>query len=365
MSKTNQKMTKHVSELATVAEMQNSFDELSIDVPVAAGVDLAALTEGDEDPLFVTVEAMNPTTSRNGRVYTLEMMHEMARQINESKPDAYDGHLTDEERAHKTPTAQTLWIGAKVLEIAGVPRLFVKGYVLPYAKERKQYLRAKKATGKAATVSIYGQAEQVWDKVKKVWNILSFNLESIDWSRPGAEGVPVLGRMTLAKEMKGDDMDREEVIKTATLQEMSEHNPDLLEEAKQAGREEKETELKSEVEKLDTEKKALEEVLPEGATPETVSEMVKEHQELVTSHLDTLLEKRIASKAARAVAKQSVLAEMAGQRFTKTLAEQSVDKVLETEEMKSIMAEMASPTPPITAEDNRSQDSGRKYTNVK
>jgi hypothetical protein len=357
---------KHIGESAVVSEMAGRTTDLNIDVPFAPGVDIEALTAGDEDPLFVTVEALNPTVSRNNRIYTEDVMEEMARQINEMRPDAFQGHIKDEDRSSAAPMSQTIWVGAKVVKVDGVPRLFIKGYVMPYAKERKQYLRARVASGKAATVSIYGEVEQIWNKVKKAWEILTFKLESIDWSRLGAEGVPTLGHMQLAKEMKGDTMEREEVIKTTTLKEMEEHNPDVVEEAKNQGRQEVEDELKVRAEKAETEKQALEDAIPEGAEkkPETLQEMAKEHSELLDTYIETALEGRLANKAVRQVAKQSVMSEMAGQYRTKALADQAIDKVLESEEMKSIMQEMAKPTTPNPADDNRPAGEGRKYTKL-
>jgi hypothetical protein len=361
-----QKEFKHIGERAIVSEMAGKTTDLHIDVPTAPGVDMEALVQGDEDPLFVTVEALNPTISRNNRIYTEEVMEEMARQINESKPDAYQGHIKDENRGSEAPMSQTIWVGAKVIKVDGTPRLFIKGYVLPYAKERKQYLRARVASGKAATVSVYGEVEQMWNKVKKAWEILNFKLESIDWSRLGAEGVPTLGHMQLAKEMKGDIMEREEILKTTTLQEMSEVNPDVVEEAKEAGRKEVETDLKARAEKAETEKQALEDAIPDGAEkkPETLQEMAKEHSELLETYLDTTLEGKLANKAVRQVAKQRVMSEMAGSFRTKALVDSTIDKVLEEDEMKTIMQEMAKPTTPNPAEDNRTSGETRKYTKL-
>jgi hypothetical protein len=66
----------------------------------------------------------------------------------------------------------------------------------------KQYLKAAKASGKRVAVSVYGQAEQIWDNVKKTYDIQKFDLESIDWARPGSEGVVGSGYLSVASEMK-------------------------------------------------------------------------------------------------------------------------------------------------------------------
>jgi len=107
-----------VSFSGTVSEMGTEKD-LKIDVPFAKGVDVEKLTEGDKNPLFVTIEALNTTISRSNRRYTPEVIKEIAEQINSIKPDAYEGHLSESERATKRPKPKTIWLGATVKEVEG------------------------------------------------------------------------------------------------------------------------------------------------------------------------------------------------------------------------------------------------------
>jgi hypothetical protein len=119
----------------TVAEMASKVNNLKIEVPFAQGVDIEKLIKGDKNPLFVTIEAVNDSVSKSKRRYTPEVIADIAKQINENKPDGYDGHLKDEDRAFVRPKSQTIWLGAIVKNIEGKARLFIKGYVFPYAKE--------------------------------------------------------------------------------------------------------------------------------------------------------------------------------------------------------------------------------------
>jgi len=169
---------KSITIEGTLAEMSidNKFD---IKVPTAKGVDIKALMEGDDDPMFVVVEALNDGVSANNRSYSIETVESVAEQINSLKPDAYQGHLRDEDRPFANPDSKTIWVGAKVLTVDGKKRLFVKGYVLPYAKELKQYLRAAKAVGKKVAVSIYGTAKELVNS-SGIREVLNFKLESID-----------------------------------------------------------------------------------------------------------------------------------------------------------------------------------------
>jgi hypothetical protein len=78
-----------------------------------------------------------------------------------------------------------------VKEIDGKKVVYAKGYVLPDANNRWNYLKVAKAMGKNVAVSIYGKAkEAVYNTVQKAYDIRGLALERIDWTPPGAEGIP-------------------------------------------------------------------------------------------------------------------------------------------------------------------------------
>lgn len=343
----------------TLKEMAASTLDLKIDVPFSPGVDIDLLTQGDTDPLFVVVEALNPQTSKNGRIWTVESLHNMSEQINQLKPDAYMGHLKDEDRSTVAPTSMTIWLGSKVIEIEGKPRLFIKGYVMPYATDLKAYLRAAKATGKKVAVSVYGQVEQKYNRLKKAYDIIKFKLESIDWARPGSEGVPGFGYLKLAKEMEGDILEKEEILKSATLSEMVAFNPELVDEAKAEIMQEMETQ-KSLVKTLEDEKTAL--VSSSEETKATLAEMQKETNGLLASYIDSELESKVASASVRSIAKSQVMSEMAD-NMSKTLVDETITKVIESPEIKSILAEMDKANVINPGIDNRTKTSS-KFTKV-
>lgn len=362
-----------VSLSGTVSEMGTDKD-LKIDVPLAKGVDIEKLTEGDQSPMFVTIEALNTTVSRSNRRYTPEVIQEIARQINSIKPDAYEGHLAESERDTKRPKPQTIWLGAAVKEIEGKLRLFVKGYILPYAEELKQYLKAAKAAGKKVAVSIYGQAKQTWNDLIKAYDISDFHLESIDWARAGAEGVPTLGYLALTSEMRGEELtNREDIIKDLTLSEVEELNPTVVSEMKdklsQEIRETVQAELKADI---DSELVTVKEMLgvdDKARISEVVKEMVGELAELrrkvADAYIDDSLEKRVQNKAARAILKGMIVKEM-GSEYNLDVIAEIVSNVIKSDEGKAIVAEMSEVKRVVTPTvDNRSQGGGRKYTVIK
>lgn len=355
-----------VSFSGTVSEMGTEKD-LKIDVPFAKGVDVEKLTEGDKNPLFVTIEALNTTISRSNRRYTPEVIKEIAEQINSIKPDAYEGHLSESERATKRPKPKTIWLGATVKEVEGKLRLFVKGYVLPYAKDLRGYLKAAKAAGKKVAVSIYGQAKQVWDSAVKAYDISDFHLESIDWARSGAEGVPTLGYLELTSEMKEDKlMDREDIVKNLTLNEIETLNPTIVSEMKDKISEE----IKAGLEKND-ELVSLQEMLgvKDGEIKEVVGEMIDELYELrknaAYSYIDKALSEKIQNKVARSVLKTMVVKEM-GEEYNLERVAEIVSDVIKSEEGKAIVSEMAEKRTVVTPTiDNRRNSETRKYTVIK
>lgn len=323
---------KNITIQGTLSEMAGA-DDFVIQVPLAKGVDIKALTDGDPDPMFVVVEALNETVSKNNREYDKATIKSIAEQINQIKPDAYVGHLKDDERAYKNPQSKTIWVGAKVMKVDGKDRLFVKGYVLPYATDLKQYLKAAKAIGKQVAVSIYGMARETINAVTKVRKIVDFNLESIDWARSGSAGVDTLGYMAITKEME------DKIEKKDWLSVIDTYN---------TVRESVEESLK--VEKTieqNTQLQTVSEML--GVSPEnvvtTISEMkntiVEQEKELTISFIAEQLKDRISSKSARGVIKTIVLAEMDRSVYNRDRASAIIDSVLQSEIGKQVLSEMS------------------------
>lgn len=319
-------------EIGAIQEM-SAEDNFSLDIPIS-GVDMESLKAGDKDPLFVTVEVLNPQTSKNGNNWTMEAMKSVMEQINQFKPDAYLGHMKDEDRPFKAPESQTIWLGAVIKEIAGKPRLFAKGYVLPYAEKLKQYLKVAKSTSKDVGVSVYGLAEKVRGAVKGTWDIKSFSLESIDWARAGSKGTRDTSFLLLTSEMSDNKevkMDKAEVISEMSRKDLEKHNSELFTEIKTLG--EQDASEKS--------KKALEDKEAElKKATETISEMSKQTADLIGSYVDNELAKKIANEATRGFISKMVTSEMAGKESTKAVADAALKSVLESDATKTLLKEM-------------------------
>src|SRR4051812_11873348 len=126
------KFSTHILEpySATIAEMSVTADKsVGFDIEVDK-TKIDNILSRDKNPMFVTLPVACEGRSVNGRNYTAANIASIAEQINSSHPDGYAGHLTDEERATKTPDAQTIWLGAVVKEMDGKSVVYAKGYVM-------------------------------------------------------------------------------------------------------------------------------------------------------------------------------------------------------------------------------------------
>ena len=329
---------------ATVKEMKSDSSGFKVDVPFAGGVDIVQLKKGDKDPLFVTVEALSEQISVNKNLWTRRALESIAEQVNKKKPDAYLGHMKDEDRGYKTPESQTIWLGAKVEDLKGKSRLFIKGYVLPYAKSLKQYLKKSKAASKKVVVSVSGVAKKMWDSAKDAYNVEGFELESIDWSHPEMAGMKGPGYLSLTSEMKKKV--RKMKYEDLTVEKLEEKRPDLVKEMVKASKETV-SEMKKEV----------------GKQEETVKEMKTElagyRENEVNGYLDEKLTGEISHKPTRTIFRKLVVSEM--NKVTKKEADKALDKVLNSDEGKALVTEMKRSTVVNPAKDNRKQKPSRKF----
>lgn len=338
---------------ATVAEMSNDLSG-SIDINVDESK-IKPILERDKNPMFVTLMIAREGVSKNRRNYTPEVIESIAEQINKKHPDAYSGHMTDAERATKNPDVETIWLGAVVKEIDGKKTLYAKGYVLPSATKRREYLETAKALGKNVAVSIYGTAkEAVYNAQLKAYDVKELVLESVDWARSGSEGIENDGTLILASEMvnykenkENNDMDKVTAIKEATISEMQEHNPDLV------------SEIQNGVEAV-AEMSAVREALGVDEKTDvkaTISEMA---QKIRNHELSDEINARVKAPAARPIIKQMVLSEMTDEVSVK----ETVEKVLQSDDAKAIIKETAGAPKVQPKSDNKSSATAKKYTKV-
>lgn len=359
------------------------------DIPLAKGIDLEDLKAGDKNPMFVVVRVLSETVSRNGNAYTREVLESVRDQIMEKKPDGFLGHLDEDERATKFPDPQTIWIGAKLTtDNSGQAQLIAKGYVLPGANIRTYLSKSAKA-GKQVSVSVYGQASRRFIRSKKHYEIDTFNLESIDWARSGAQGVENANLLAITSESMKT---RKDIIASATKDELVELNPDVVSEIAEEAKEEVISEMDSKAKAPKPSKEATEALATLGEMKEQLGEKpleaIAEMQNdlsFASSRLSEMtanseLEERVSDPVARKVIKSMVVSEMASTKLSdeevakakeesKTIAEmtakKAVDSVLESEEAKAVIQEMIASKAPVNPEKNKGDGDTPKYLNIK
>lgn len=154
--------------------------EISVqDVPLAPGVDLAALKTGDDDPLEVVVE-IPAGRSRRGWVYTPQAIQKIVSEIMTKTASGFLGHQKPEDVDHQFPMPVTHWVGALWRD----GKAYIRGVVDAAAKDLKRWIRA----GRVKQVSIFGvpTLEHTGGETR----VTDYQLLSIDWTPLDRAGMP-------------------------------------------------------------------------------------------------------------------------------------------------------------------------------
>lgn len=213
----------------------SSFRGKVEDVPIAEGVDVEALRQLDNDPMFVTLPiAEIGAVSNNGTLYDDALIDSIAEQINTDRPGGIFGHLKEDERGTAFPIPEGLWVGARRIG----QTLWAKSYIPPGAA--RDYVRNLKAVGGQIATSIYGRGkfEKVRDGVRRLTN---FKLESLDFAPPSraALGLGAVPHLTseMSQEQEAEMPDKAQVISELTVADIPTVLRDAIvaEAAKQSG----------------------------------------------------------------------------------------------------------------------------------
>lgn len=189
------------SDVMVVSELRGDFP----DVPHFGDVDIAELTRGDNDPVFLTIPIgkLN-ATSGNKRFYSEAWIQELERQVHAKRPTGMMGHEDDDPMTF--PPEAIFWVGARRIG----ELLWGKGY-LPPGPPRDR-IRRYKAANKTIGTSILAIAEGVWDKARGAYNMLAetLDLRRIDIGPVEKLGIKDLGLVPiLTAEMQESESEQE------------------------------------------------------------------------------------------------------------------------------------------------------------
>jgi hypothetical protein len=184
------------------------------DVPLASGINLETMIEGDSTPVFVTLPIGKvDTESRNGRKYDRKAVTSLVETINSETAIGQKGHLRDDERAYRFDVPPLTWVGA-TLESDGTA--WGKAYVSQSAADVREYVKIAKATNAKIGTSIYGTAD-----VDDDGNVSNLQIESIDLAHPGRLGVPMAGAVPKVTQETLEEDDIEESTEMPSKQEQA------------------------------------------------------------------------------------------------------------------------------------------------
>ena len=156
--------------------------KVPVEIPLANGVDLAALTAGDDSPdRFVYMRVgKGGELSANGRRWSGAMLQKV---VDKLPLYSYRGHPT--AKAGESAPFQdfsTAWVGGKMHG----GELLVKGYVPKDETVLKERIRVSLAAGKPMQVSPWGAITGRRQGGETV--VEDFEPERIDWGAPGTAG---------------------------------------------------------------------------------------------------------------------------------------------------------------------------------
>ena len=325
-------------------------------VPLDAQL-ISAVSEGDSDPLFLTMQILSEGISKNKRNYSRELVQQVADSINSNRPNGYQGHLSSEERKTKAPDPLVMWLGASSKEENGKQVVYARGYVMPYASKFKTYLRKAKALGKNVAMSIQGTAEKaVYNAQAKAYDLQGFVLDSVDFARDGSEGVANNGTLILTSEMVDENnnegektVNKVEVLKETTVSEMQEHNPALI----------------SEIESMATATLVSEMTSITELVGDKPLEAIAEMQDgLKKAQLSSELSTKVKASGARPVIEGMILSEMKSDTENKTVSEM-VDSVLRSPDAVAVLEQFTSTEPRVSGSRQKPEAKAERQFTVK
>jgi len=177
-------------------------------IPTLSQVDVDALTEGDDDPLFVTLQISEVgRVSKNGVIYDEDLVSTIEQSIREGGVQALMGHLPDSEISTAFPHSDNgttplagFWVG--VLRVGEI--LWGKAYVPP--GNVRKYIRQLKATGGKLGVSFFGRAhvEEYDDGTRR---LIDFELDTLDFAPHNRASLTLAGDFEVTSEIDKQDQE--------------------------------------------------------------------------------------------------------------------------------------------------------------
>jgi cation transport regulator ChaB len=188
------------------------------DVPLNAGVDIEALTQGDENVTFITLPfAKDGGVATNGLRYTPQFNAALMQAIQANGILANMGHPDPFRMDFNMPAA--IWVGA-MRDVKGL--YWGKAYVVD--TDLKKFVRQLQATSAFITTSIYAPYDhtKIIEHADKTWEVPpdAFSLTFLDFApqKGAALQFPERANMSITAQMNLDEEDTMEETAVLTQQ---------------------------------------------------------------------------------------------------------------------------------------------------
>lgn len=192
-----------------VAEFRGNFPQIA----TAQSVQMDALTQGDEDPFFVTLPvAVVGATSENGLHYDEALVSAIGAQM--VGRGGLMGHLDKGDRETAFPIEAVDWIGM----LRQGATLWGKGYIPP--GEAREYIRRLKARGGQLATSIYGPYAKQTKRDDGSWLADGLQLESLDLAPADRAALKLGGDFNVTAQMDNNSQEDNEMEKEQILAEL-------------------------------------------------------------------------------------------------------------------------------------------------
>jgi hypothetical protein len=301
--------------LITPGAFERGFPQIQI----PADVNMELLTEGDANPMFITLPIMRVgATSRNKsktssgkmrhRVYGREAAEALVRSVSENRPTGIAGHPELGQRSREA--AAIRWLGAR-LEGETV---WAKFYVLPHRQDLREMLRTAMAANSKVATSLMGSIKGI----RENGEVIDLNPTHIDLVDASEAGIPQLGSVPIAtsESLEEDNVEIQELMNgfNTTVAELANVRRDLSE------RDSTISELNQQVQELRVVQETVSSLSELLGTDDVVAGVREMHTELTTL-------RGVANGAAIAEAVTAALGEVANNEAGASLIREMVGDV--------------------------------------
>lgn len=209
-----------VLDLAGIAGEMTTLEAVQAVVPVDQAI-VDKIKAHDPDAKFAVFE-VESGMSKSNRNWRPELLDKVAGVVNSAHPVAYKGHIDPKDDHSAFPAIHAMWLGAKTVPLPnGQKKLQVKCWL------RTAEIREEVALGMVTGISVRGDI-----KYRPLPNggmdVVDFDLESIDFTRKGRNGMPSRLLHIGSEQITGGNRVEPRDIALISEQELRTHHPLLV-----------------------------------------------------------------------------------------------------------------------------------------